>query len=276
MADKTITDLTVTTSAAAADEIPIWVAASSATRKITKANFMGGVLTGAGTVATGGFTLTVPATGTAALLGTANTFTQSQVINANSAQFTIARGGVDRFSFVATASATQVNIFATDIGNTLGPFVSIGHNNNSSTPSAGVLLLANLSGTSYRHWVDAAGLLRIHTANPTNANDTAGTVVGAQTSMAAAKHISDGLAPITEVLTSIQHAAAQAVKRFTYRSGSFNGQEFEGVVTDLAPRYGMDRDAAHPAGKSLNEITLLGDLLRAVAYLAERVERLEK
>lgn len=34
-----------------------------------------GNISGAGTIATGGFTLTVPATGTAALLGTANTFT---------------------------------------------------------------------------------------------------------------------------------------------------------------------------------------------------------
>jgi hypothetical protein len=38
--------------------------------------------TGSGTIALGGFTLTVPATGTAALLGIANTFTAAQTINA--------------------------------------------------------------------------------------------------------------------------------------------------------------------------------------------------
>ena len=48
MADKTITQLTATTSAVAADEIPMWVAGSAVTRKITKANF----LTGYGALAT--------------------------------------------------------------------------------------------------------------------------------------------------------------------------------------------------------------------------------
>ena len=78
MADKTITQLTATTSAATADEIPIWVAGSAVTRKMTKANFLQGAFTGGGTLATGGFTLTVPATGTAALLATANVFTAAQ------------------------------------------------------------------------------------------------------------------------------------------------------------------------------------------------------
>ena len=48
MADKTITALTATTSAASSDEIPMWVAGSAVTRKITKANF----LTGYGALAT--------------------------------------------------------------------------------------------------------------------------------------------------------------------------------------------------------------------------------
>ena len=48
MADKTITQLTAAASAAASDEIPLWVAGSAVTRKITKANF----LTGYGALAT--------------------------------------------------------------------------------------------------------------------------------------------------------------------------------------------------------------------------------
>lgn len=79
---KTINGLTVTTSAAAGDLLAIWRAANNDTRKITKLNFMGGVLTGAGTIATGGFTLTVPATGTAALIGTAQTFSALQTFSA--------------------------------------------------------------------------------------------------------------------------------------------------------------------------------------------------
>lgn len=79
---KTINGLTVTTSAAAGDLLAIWRAANNDTRKITKANFMGGVLTGAGTIATGGFTLTVPATGTASLLGTAQTYSALKTFSA--------------------------------------------------------------------------------------------------------------------------------------------------------------------------------------------------
>lgn len=77
---KTINGLTVTTSAAAGDFVPIWRASNADTRKITKANFIGATLTGGGTVATGGYTLTVPATGTAAILSEANTFTDEMTI----------------------------------------------------------------------------------------------------------------------------------------------------------------------------------------------------
>lgn len=66
MANKTIggsdPKLTVVTSAAADDLLAIWRTANADTRSITKTNFMGGVLTGGGTIATGGFTLTVGAT----------------------------------------------------------------------------------------------------------------------------------------------------------------------------------------------------------------------
>ena len=55
----------------------------------------------------------------------------------------------------------------------------------------------------------------------------------------------------------------------------YGGEEFSGVVVDYAARYGMDRDAAHPAGKSLNTINSTGDLLIAVNYLAGRVADLE-
>lgn len=277
MADKTITQLTATTSAATADEIPLWVAGSAVTRKITKANFLQGAFTGGGTVATGGYTLTVPATGTAALLATANVFTVLQTINA-------AAGDSQRWQYSGTTRArieqqSNINQFVLedfDNGSSFGSRIIAGRNSNASTPAAGHLRLVNLGGTAYRIWPDTAGNVRIGTADPTNANDTSGTVIGTQTSMAAAKHLFDDVTPIGEVLASIQQAATAAVRRFTYRSGAYNGEAFEGVVTDLAPRYGMDRDDEHPAGKSLNEITLLGDLLRAVAHLAERVAALER
>lgn len=67
MATATIGQLTLATSALDTDLIEFQVAASGLSRRITKANFIGATLTGGGSIATGGFTLTLPATGTAAL-----------------------------------------------------------------------------------------------------------------------------------------------------------------------------------------------------------------
>ena len=76
------------------------------------------------------------------------------------------------------------------------------------------------------------------------------------------------------ILTHIQ-AGAAAVRRFVYKSNAYNGEEFSGLIVDYAARYGMDRDDEHPAGKSLNVINAIGDLMIAVTDLAGRVAALE-
>lgn len=262
MANKTINDLTTTTSAASSDLIPLWVAGSAVTRKITKLNFMGGVLSGAGTVATGGFTLTVPATGTAALREAANTFTAAQAINMASPTLTL----------TASSGYSRITLSASDNGASIGQNIFIQRNSNAGTPAAGLLLIQDLNATARRIWPDAAGNLRIGTTDPTNANDLSGTVVGAQTSNVAFKTITGPAPSIYEAFNGIA-AAANEVRRFVYKNGSFNGQEFSGLILDGQElhRYGMDADAEHPAGKSLNVVNLLGDLLVAVAELAKRV-----
>lgn len=267
MANKTINDLTVTTSAASSDLIPLWVAGSSVTRKITKANFMGGVLSGAGTIATAGFTLTLPATGTAALREAANTFTAVQTISYASATLTV----------TPTSGAGRVQILAADNGTGIGNNVFIQRNSNGSTPAAGLLYMHDLNGTARRVWIDAAGNMRTGTTDPTNANDLSGTVVGTQTSNRAFKIITGhGPTPATALMHIAQ--AADEVFRFVYKDGSYNNQEFSGLVLDgdTLQRYGMDADKEHPAGKSLNVANLLGDLLVAVADLAARIEKLER
>lgn len=75
MAEVTINDLAEVTTIASGDFVAIWRTANADTRKITRANLYGGLLTGGGTIATGGYTLTVPATGTAVLLDVAQTLT---------------------------------------------------------------------------------------------------------------------------------------------------------------------------------------------------------
>lgn len=81
MANKTYNDHATDSSPASTDLVPFWDAAAGAAKKATRAKIVGATITGDGTIATGGYTLTVPATGTAALLGVANTFTANQSIS---------------------------------------------------------------------------------------------------------------------------------------------------------------------------------------------------
>lgn len=75
MANITVTQLTALTSVASNDEIPIWDVSAAQLKKVARSDLVGATLTGGGTIATGGFTLTVPASGTAALRDANNTFT---------------------------------------------------------------------------------------------------------------------------------------------------------------------------------------------------------
>ncbi len=168
----------------------------------------------------------------------------------------------------------DLSLAAADNGSSVGGRIIVGNNTNASTPAAGHLRIIDKGGTSYRIWPDDSGNLRIWDGNPIGSNDTSGTVVGTQTSSLDSKHITGEALPAIDILAAVQ-AGAEAVRRFTYRSGAYNGEEFSGVVVDYAPRYGMDRDDEHPAGKSLNVATVIGDLLIAVANLAERVAALE-
>ncbi len=101
-------------------------------------------------------------------------------------------------------------------------------------------------------------------------------MLGDQTSNAAFKDIAG--APVADdvALTNVV-AVADDVQRFTYKSGAYNGQEFSGIVLDgeTLHRYGKDADAEYPAGKALNEVTLLGDLVLALREIDRRLTALE-
>ena len=198
-----------------------------------------------------------------AVLGLANTFT---------ADVTLSKAN-PTIGAAPTSGAAALSAGRGDNGANSGSFVFVGRNSNASTPAAGRLFMETLS--SSRHlWVDNTGLLRIHTSAPTNATDTAGTVVGAQTSSKDAKTQRGKPEDAAAILAHIAEGA-KAVRRFVYKNGAFGGEEFSGIVVDYAPRYGMDRDADHPAGKSLNVPNAIGDLMIAVDYLARRVAALE-
>lgn len=182
--------------------------------------------------------------------------------------------GVTRGAISCSPADSSIGLNAFDNGEGNGTYLSLQRNSNASTPAAGFLMMQNRSGSSYRVWVDASGLLRTGVIYPTFANDSAGTVVGSQTSSLDSKELLGPAVDGAEALLFVAEGA-EAVRRFTYKSGAFGGEEFSGLVVDYAPRYGMDRDDEHPAGKSLNVVTAVGDLMLAVAHLAERVAALE-
>lgn len=200
-----------------------------------------------------------------ALTGAANTFAAAQTIEYVGATLNLK----------ATTGKGLFYIYGADNGTAGGGLILIGRNTNASTPAVGSLEYLDKSGTAWFVFPDDSGVMRIMDSAPISTTDTGGTVIGAQTSMAAAKYLYSELSPIDEVLRRIADGA-DAVRTFVYKSGAYNREKFEGVVTDYAPAYGVDRDEEHPAGKSLNEIQIAGDLLRAVAWLSKRVAELEQ
>lgn len=161
-------------------------------------------------------------------------------------------------------------LLAADFGTARGCTVSISRNNNASTPAAGNLFMEARDGTDYYLWVDASGVARIGTTQPTFANDGGGTVIGAQSSAAAAKDIDAQLPDYRQSLGHITEAVqGGALRSWKYKSGAYNGQHFpNGLVVDYAPRYSMDM------GRSLNVPVAIGDLMAAVVHLSEEVETL--
>jgi hypothetical protein len=79
----------------------------------TLTNASNTTITGGGTLALAGFTLTVPATGTAALLATANVFTAAQKINANSTTaLFVEQDGVKDNVFIVDTTNARVGVNA--------------------------------------------------------------------------------------------------------------------------------------------------------------------
>jgi len=128
MADLTIANAATLTGAgtASGDLFPLLdVSASAGSQgsKITRDELrisMG--ITGGGTLATAGYTLTLPATGTAALLGTANVFTAAQTINAGLTVSSAPLGISTNGSVSAPALAGTGTIFTGGSATTTKPY----------------------------------------------------------------------------------------------------------------------------------------------------------
>lgn len=120
----------------------------------------------------------LPTSGTAVF----NNFIVESTINQTGGASGITRGLYINPTLTAAADFRAIEVASTNMGTGAAGHVIIVGRNSNATPGAGSINLLSNAGTNGYVWQDAAGNLRIHTAAPTNANDTAGTVVGAQTS----------------------------------------------------------------------------------------------
>ncbi|MEX2052433.1 MAG: DUF5011 domain-containing protein [Candidatus Paceibacterota bacterium] len=111
-----------------------------------------------------------------------------------------------------------------------------------------------------------------HPLSTEGGGDSFGVVVGTQTSSLDSKNLRGEFTDYSGALQAIIDAP---LHNFTYKSGSFNNQEFTGIITDYSPVFGMDRDASHPAGKSLNVVTGLGYTFGAIKKLNINLNDLE-
>ena len=202
-----------------------------------------------------------------AILANPNTFTATQTFAPPAGSIGIS------ITTPTNQAAAGMAIGAADCGTNYGPHISISRNLNASTPSSGFVYITNRGNTGYSIWPDASGNLRIGTLAPSSGNDTSGTVVGTQTSSLDSKNI---IEPFSDYASALNAIVDAPLFDFTYKSGAFGGQRFTGIVTDYAPAFGMDRDEAHPAGKSLNEITAHGYTFAAIKALHARIEQLEQ
>lgn len=180
-----------------------------------------------------------------------------------------------RYGVYERAALSLIELVSVDLGNTIaGPYVSVGRNSNATVPAAGSVQLYNRSGTPYSLWVDASANLRIHTAAPASAaNDTAGTVVGAQTSYAGIKE------DITEWNDS--QAALDAIlacRLFQYHlKGDETKRQYSGlVITDEDRGAWFSENDADNQIPALNERNLFGYLIGAVQALSAQVEALKE
>jgi len=145
-----------------------------------------------------------------------------------------------------------------------------------SEHEAGLIYFEDEAVTPVAHfvWVDTSNILRIHTSDP-GATDTAGTVVGLQTSWYDVKDVygeADPLMALTAILNT-------PVYNWKYRNSTYQNQDgtpqtFTGIV-------GYDKDdwylmnTGPQQTPAMNSITMHGYSILAIQALYDKIERLE-
>jgi hypothetical protein len=177
-----------------------------------------------------------------------------------------------RLSGVAGASAGFLGLLSTanGTGSASGNSVLVGRNT-SGNGAVGTIGLVLRNGLSERYlYPDASGDLRIHTAPPTEDNTTvaesAGTIVGTQTSARATKqHIAD----YTAYDDALALMARTPLFSFRYREGGDIDTHHVGILAEESPEFARYQQT------TFDPVNAFGYTAAAIKALLARVESLE-
>lgn len=138
----------------------------------------------------------------------------------------------------------------------------------SDNGAAGRILFRERDGAAQYVWVDTTGVMRIHTAAPTTssaASDTAGTVVGAQTSTRATKR---DVRVFGDYDGALRLIAKTPLYRFRYTTQDLD-TDHVGIVAEESPEF------ARFGGQAFDPVNAFGYTAAAIKALLARLERLE-
>jgi len=172
----------------------------------------------------------------------------------------------------ATSPSSILEIGSSDLGNGVaGPIITLGRNTNGTATGAGSINFLSKAGTAGYVWQDAAGNMRINTSSPSSANDTAGTVVGAQTSTRETK---TEIIPYTDYAGALMMITSSPLNTFRYIK-EVEGYGFDSPLAKT--RIGFIADEVDPAfmvGNVIDQVSVNGLLMASIKELDLRVKDL--
>jgi hypothetical protein len=171
-----------------------------------------------------------------------------------------------------TDPTTILDIGSSDLGSgAAGPIITVGRNTNATNTGAGSINLQQKDGTAGYVWQDDAGNVRIHTAAPTHANDTAGTVIGTQSSTRETKQ---DITSYTNYASALQAVVSAPLHTFRY----IKEVEGYGENSPLAKaRLGFIADEVSGMfmwGNTIDQVSVNGLLMGSVKALDNKISQI--
>ncbi|OGZ85855.1 MAG: hypothetical protein A2463_03175, partial [Candidatus Staskawiczbacteria bacterium RIFOXYC2_FULL_32_10] len=169
---------------------------------------------------------------------------------------------------VALASLTGVTVIKisdVDLGDgSAGMVLALGRNSNGTNTGAGSINFLQKGGTAGYVWQDAAGKMRINTSAPTNANDTAGTVIGDQSS---SRETKQDIAEFTDYASALKMITDSPLYNFRYKNEVMGYGSDSPLAKTRLGFIAEDSPEIFMWGKSIDQVSINGVLMASIKEL---------